>query len=166
MDEPPIVLVIKEHYIYKKKAQKKLTKDFIVVENGYSRDVCDITILEMLEEMKDSYFPQVIDCSQIVKEYDEEIQRKAEYMHCVTPELWNLTKWIGKNIIHTIKQDTSYKTVSVKIRIALGMLDKIEKSGKIDREMSLFYFHNIMVNCRDLWYAIHFNYLQTGGLPF
>lgn len=82
-------------------------------------------------------------------------------------ELHDLADWISKNIIYEIPT-MSLTTTRIKVRIAIGMLNKIENSGIISKELSLFYFDNIVTNCLDLW---HLSYIPFYGdevenLPF
>lgn len=79
-------------------------------------------------------------------------------------DLSRLTTWICKNIVYELPL-MNYKTMNVKIRIAVDMLNKIEQKGTISKELSLFYYDNIVTNVRSLWEEIVFSH-NSNELPF
>ena len=120
----------------------------------------DIPDIENIIE--DNIYPQVMYCH-VISTLDY-IVEDAIYTLCNNKDVQKLMNWVCKNIIQKIPQDT-HKTMNVKLRIAVDMLNKLEDEGKISKEMNLFYFDNIISNCNDLWFDIFFGE-SINELPF
>ena len=82
------------------------------------------------------------------------------YKICISPELRKIIYWIGNNIISNMFKD-DYTTRNVKVRIAIGMLNKLEQSGKLCKDESIEIGNNIVVNIQ----KIH-NFIVKWELPF
>lgn len=123
--------------------------------------------LSYLKENANYTIHQVLFCHSITtldyiaKQYD------TEFNVYHIKEIHDLADWISKKIIYEIPT-MSLTTTRVKIRIAISMLNKIENSGIISKELSLFYFDNIVTNCLDTWYSSHVPFYEDGieTLPF
>lgn len=79
-------------------------------------------------------------------------------------ELLKILRWIEKNIILKIECD-KISTIHVKIRIAVDMLNKLQFNGTISKDLNLFYFHNVVSNCLDLYFDV-FGSNTNNELPF
>ena len=115
-----------------------------------------------IENMLGGYYPQVLYCH-VISTLDY-VAEDAAYLVCKNVEIQKLAKWVCDNLINTIVTDTR-KTFLVKLRIAIGMLNKLEEKGIIDKTISLFYFDNIITNCNDLWFDYAFD-SNCNELPF
>lgn len=74
----------------------------------------------------------------------------------INPQLRQLIGWINYNIVRTIDIDT-LKTINVKLRIATGMLNKID----LDQISKIEIHSNLVRNIREEYFAI-----ETSELPF
>lgn len=107
-------------------------------------------------------FPQVLWCHEIsVLSYLKEEASKELW---INRDLLKVLHWIENNIVLQIDNDFNRKTLMVKLRIAVDMLNKLEYSGKISKEVNLFFYDNVITNCNDLWFDVHFEPLEE--LPF
>lgn len=142
--------IIREHWILKYKAKNRC------------KDVPAEIIPEHVEDMIDGRYPQILYCHVISTL--SHVAEEAEYLVCTNKEVRRLVDWICDNIINNITKDDR-KTFNVKLRIAVGMLNNLEKDDIIDKELSLFYYDNMITNCNDLWldYAFDGN---INELPF
>ena len=115
-----------------------------------------------VEECVGGYIPQVMFCH-VISTLDY-VAEDAMYLVCANSEVRKVAEWVCDNIINKITED-SRKTFNVKLRIAVGMLNKLEEKKIIDKSISLFYFDNIISNCNDLWFDYAFDG-NIGELPF
>lgn len=107
-------------------------------------------------------YPQVMYCRVIsTLSY---VAEKASYIYHTNYKVREVGKWVAKNIIAEITKD-SRKTFNVKLRIAVGMLNNLEKEKVISKDVSLFYYDNIITNCNDLWLDYTFDG-ELDELPF
>ena len=107
------------------------------------------------------YRPQVMYCH-VISTLDY-IAEKADYVCCTNDKVRKIGEWVCKNIVSQITKD-NIATTNVKIRIAVDMLNKLENEGVISKELNLFYFDNIVTNCKDLWLDTCFTPMNQ--LPF
>lgn len=63
--------------------------------------------------------------------------------------LQNVIKWICKEILVKLPTDP-YKTRNVKIRIATGMLNNLERDGLIDHNLNIYYHDTFLLNIHGL----------------
>ena len=119
------------------------------------------TELPTLEKMIRGNYPQVMWCHVISTL--AHVAEEAQYTYCTNRWVRKIGEWVCKNIICNIHKD-KIATTNVKIRVAVDMLNKLENDGTISKELSLFYFDNIVTNCKDLWFDVNFKPLNE--LPF
>lgn len=68
-------------------------------------------------------------------------------------KLSELVLWINKNLLQQIRKD-NYITRNVKIRIATGMLNNLEKEKIITHDLNVYYHDNLVNNLFNLDKAI------------
>lgn len=119
------------------------------------------SVKEILME-KPSMIPCVMYCN-VISTLDY-IAEEATYTYCTKSEVRKVGEWIHKNLVIEMPNMKNRKTVDVKLRIAVDMLNKLEYNGIITKDINLFYFHNIVTNLLDLWVCIHL--AQYNELPF
>lgn len=142
--------IIHEHWMLKYKAKHRC------------KDVPAEVIPLEIEDKIDGIYPEVMYCHVIsTLSY---VAENAAYLVCTKREIRNVMEWVCNNIVNKIGEDNR-KTFMVKIRIAIGMLNKLEEQKIIDKEVSLFYYDNIITNCNDLWFDYAFGE-DIDKLPF
>ena len=119
-------------------------------------------IYDDISKAIDGYYPQIMYCH-VISTLDY-IAEEAFYTLCTNKEVRKVAEWVCEHIVNQMKQDFKRQTTNVKIRIAVDMLNKLEYEGKISKELNLFYFDNIVTNCQELWFDVHFAPLDE--LPF
>lgn len=145
--------VLIEHWCFAYKAKYRC-KDVPAEIIPTPREIID-------DESINHNYPQVMWCHIIsTLAY---IAEEASYIHCINHKVRKVEEWVCKNIVSQITKDT-FTTTNVKIRIAIDMLNKLEDEGEISKELNLFYFDNIVTNCRDLWLDV--NIAPSDELPF
>lgn len=92
------------------------------------------------------------------------VTEEAMYLTCVNKDIIKLADWINNNLIITALTDNC-KTRDVKLRIAVDMLNKLEYSKTINKDISLFYYCNIISNTLNLWHDVKFD-RTNDELPF
>lgn len=117
---------------------------------------------EIIDENVNRIYPQVMWCH-VISTLDY-IAEKASCVYCTNEKVRKVGKWVCKNIVSQITKD-NITTTNVKIRIAVDMLNKLENEGVISKELNLFYFDNIVTNCKDLWFDYNFGE-DINKLPF
>lgn len=128
--------IIHEHWVLKYKAKHRC------------KDVPTEVIPLHVEDKIDGMYPEIMYCHVIsTLSY---VAEDAAYLVCTNREVRNVMEWVCNNIVKNIVKD-SRKTFNVKLRIAVGMLNKLEEKKIIDKSINLFYFDNIITNCNDLW---------------
>lgn len=85
---------------------------------------------------------------------DDELTKKL----ALSTEVQRLTVWIYENIVKTMVSPDTYKTHSVKLRIATGMINKITC---LDDEEKRTIHYNMIKNIDDEYYR-----LLCDDLPF
>lgn len=125
------------------------------------KDVPTEIIPQHIEDKIDGIYPEVMYCHVIsTLSY---VAEDAAYLVCTNRDVRNVMEWVCNNIVSKITKD-SRKTFNVKLRIAVGMINKLEDKG-IDKMICLFYYDNIITNCNDLWMDYAFDG-QLDQLPF
>ena len=141
--------IIDEHWVLKYKAKNRC------------KDVPTEIIPQHVEDKIDGIYPEIMYCRVIsTLSY---VAEEAAYLVCTNRDVRNVMEWVCKNIVHEITKDT-HKTLNVKLRIAVGMINKLEEKG-IDKMICLFYYDNIITNCNDLWLDSTFDG-ELDELPF
>lgn len=142
--------IIREHWILRYKAEHRC------------KDVPTEIIPKWTENMICGYYPQVMYCHVISTL--SQVAEEATYLVSTNREVMKIAEWVCSNIINHIKHD-SRKTFSVKLRIAVDMLNNLENKKLVDKQICLFYYDNLITNCNDLWYACAFGE-DINTLPF
>lgn len=75
-------------------------------------------------------------------------------------ELHNIIRWINRKITLIIGI-ADYRTIDVRMRIAVNMMDKLVSSGGIDKRLNLIMFGNLISNVRQ-----ELGLINTEDLPF
>lgn len=75
-------------------------------------------------------------------------------------ELHNIIRWINRKIT-LIMGIADYRTIDVRMRIAVNMMDKLVLSGNIDKRLNLIMFGNLISNVRQ-----ELGLINTEDLPF
>jgi hypothetical protein len=75
-------------------------------------------------------------------------------------ELHNIIRWINRKIT-LIMGIADYRTIDVRMRIAVNMMDKLVLSGDIDKRLNLIMFGNLISNVRQ-----ELGLINTEDLPF
>lgn len=75
-------------------------------------------------------------------------------------ELHNIIRWINRKIT-LIMGIADYRTIDVRMRIAVNMMDKLVSSGDIDKRLNLIMFGNLISNVRQ-----ELGLINTEDLPF
>lgn len=75
-------------------------------------------------------------------------------------ELHNIIRWINRKIT-LIMGIADYRTIDVRMRIAVNMMDKLVSSGDIDKRLNLIMFGNLISNVRQ-----ELGMINTEDLPF
>lgn len=75
-------------------------------------------------------------------------------------ELHNIIRWINRKIT-LIMGIADYRTIDVRMRIAVNMMDKLVSSGDIDKRLNLIMFGNLISNVRQ-----ELSMINTEDLPF
>lgn len=75
-------------------------------------------------------------------------------------ELHNIIRWINRKITLVIGI-ADYRTIDVRMRIAVNMMDKLVSSGDIDKRLNLIMFGNLISNVRQ-----ELGLINTEDLPF
>lgn len=75
-------------------------------------------------------------------------------------ELHNIIRWINQKIT-LIMGIADYRTIDVRMRIAINMMDKLVSSGDIDKRLNLIMFGNLISNVRQ-----ELGLINTEDLPF
>lgn len=82
------------------------------------------------------------------------------YKYCTCPELRRISRWIGKNVIKNIEDD-SYDTIRVKLRIATDMLNTLQYKNIISIDQNIYFHDNFVNNVLELK-----DYVLKYNLPF
>lgn len=145
--------VLREHWalIYKAKHRCKDVPTEIIPEP-----------YDILKDYPNRGYPQFMYCH-VISTLDY-IAEEASYVYCTNSRVREVYKWVEKNIIYRVIWD-NWKTLSVKVRIAVDMLNKLENEGVISKELNLFYFDNIVANSRELYLDTMFSN-PDDDLPF
>lgn len=117
---------------------------------------------DILKDNPDHLYPQFMYCH-VISTLDY-IAEEANYVYCTNDKVRKVNKWVHKNIVNRAIWD-NWKTLSVKVRIAVDMLNKLENEGVISKELNLFYFDNIVANSRELYLDTMFSN-PDNKLPF
>ena len=75
-------------------------------------------------------------------------------------ELHNIIRWINRKIT-LVMGIADYRTIDVRMRIAVNMMDKLVSSGDIDKRLNLIMFGNLISNVRQ-----ELGLINTEDLPF
>ena len=127
--------IIHEHWILRYKAAHRC------------KDVPTEIIPQYIEDKIDGIYPEIMYCHVISTLSC--VAEDAAYLVCTNRDVRNVMEWVCNNIVSKITED-SRKTFNVKLRIAVGMINKLENKG-IDKMICLFYYDNIITNCNELW---------------
>ena len=142
--------IIHEHWVLKYKAKNRC------------KDVPTEIIPQHIEDKIDGMYPEIMYCHVIsTLSY---VAEEAAYFVCTNRDVRNVMEWVCNNIVNNITKDNR-KTFNVKLRIAVGMLNKLEENKVINKDISLFYYDNIITNCNDLWLNYAFDG-ELDELPF
>lgn len=97
---------------------------------------------QLIKEGKKLYIPHIlID----LRSYQEDAICDESYKICICPGLQNIIKWTCREILLNLLKD-SYKTRNVKLRIATGMLNNLERDGIIDHYLNIYYHDAFLLN--------------------
>ena len=83
-----------------------------------------------------------------------------EPLYMLKPKAQPLLVWINNKILYQLPY-ISYSKVDVRLRIATGMLNNLEKNGILDKEICLIYHKRLTERTREISSAINIE-----GLPF
>lgn len=83
-----------------------------------------------------------------------------EPMYILRPKAQKLLIWINNKILYQLPY-ISYQTAGVRVRIATGMLNNLEKDGILDKEVCLIYHKRLTERVKEISSAI-----QLEEIPF
>lgn len=113
-------------------------------------------VLKEIDVEEEPYVMFSLDPNEIATDlYSENL-----YKYCTCPELRRISRWIGKNVIKNIEDD-SYDTIRVKLRIATDMLNTLQYKNIISTDQNIYFHDNFVNNVLELK-----DYVLKYNLPF
>lgn len=100
-----------------------------------------------------------LECPYLICPTPEDYRIDYVYKLATTKKLREFVSWCYRNILLVV--DNNYATASVRLRIAAGMLNNLEKEGVISQMENIVYHSNLVFNINEVWYV-----LVTENLPF
>lgn len=91
---------------------------------------------------------------------DDEVDCDVLYEIWKSKELQDLLRWVNKKIVLNL-DISDYRTIGVRMRIATGMLNKLEKEGLISKKLSIRIHNNFVTTINGELRGIN-----TEDLPF
>jgi hypothetical protein len=96
----------------------------------------------------------ILDCTRMFQPYSEQDEDYITYEIWSNPELAKIVQWVNKKITLELGK-LDYRAINVRLRIATGMLNKLDLPKKLHMDIHFYLSHNVgrelsLINTEDL----------------